>query len=111
MPRRFQSGGTAEDLPTTTGGTGTTNVQQTGEITGFPSVATTEATQQQVTDRPAVQPVSGVIPGQMKVGLTESETVTPQSTTINTNELVDFGQQNADATTYCSYCNSRGCCC
>ena len=78
MPRRFQSGGTAaEDLPTATGGVGTTNVQQTGEITGFPRVATTEATQEQVTDRPAVQPVSGVIP-QMKVGLTEGETVTPQ---------------------------------
>jgi len=94
MPRRFQSGGTAaEDLPTTTGGVGTTNVQQTGEITGFPSVATTEATQEQVTDRPAVQPVSGVIP-QMKVGLTEGETVTPQTTAVDTNELVDFGQQN-----------------
>jgi len=93
-PKKLQAGGTAaQDLPTTTGGVGTSNVQQSGEVTGFPSVTSTQASQAQVTDQPAVSPISGVRP-QMKVGLTEGEQVAPVATTINTDELVDFGQSN-----------------
>tara|TARA_R100000773_G_scaffold1869_1_gene2548 strand:- start:2445 stop:4217 length:1773 start_codon:yes stop_codon:yes gene_type:complete len=89
--RLQEGGGTAEDLPTTTGGAGTSNVQQTGEVTGFPSTAVTETTEKAVTDKPVARPISGVLPSQ-KVGLTEGETISPVTTTVNTEELVNFGQ-------------------
>ena len=91
--RLQEGGGTTQDLPTTTGGAGTSNVQQTGEVTGFPSTAVTESTEQAVTDTPKARPISGVIPGQ-KVGLTEGETFTPTTTTVASNELVNFGQSD-----------------
>ena len=91
--RLQEGGGTTQDLPTTTGGAGTSNVQQTGEVTGFPSAAVTKSTEEKVTDEPRVRPVSGILPGQ-KVGLTEKETITPNITAVNTEELVNFGQSD-----------------
>lgn len=91
--RLQEGGGTTQDLPTTTGGVGTSNVQQTGEVTGFPSTTVTESTEQAVTDTPKARPISGVIPSQ-KVGLTEGETFTPTTTTVASNELVNFGQSD-----------------
>ena len=94
VKKRFQEGGnTTQNLPTTTGGVGTSNVQQTGEVTGFPSTAVTDTTEANVTDTPRTRPISGVLPSQ-KVGLTEGETFTPSTTTVATNELLNFGQDN-----------------
>ena len=86
-------GDTRQDLPTTVGGAGTAGVQQTGEVTGFPSAAVTQSTEENVTDQPRVRALSGILPSQ-KVGLTAGETVSPTATTIQTNELVDFGRDN-----------------
>jgi len=86
--------GTAgQNLPTTVGGAGTAGVQQTGEVTGFPSTAVTKSTQEKVTDMPVTRPISGVLPSQ-KLGLTEGETVAPVTTTVATDELINFGQGN-----------------
>lgn len=87
-------GDAGQNLPTTVGGAGTAGVQQTGETTGFPSAAVTQSTEQNVTDTPVTRPISGILPAQ-KVGLTEGETVTPiTSTTIPSDELINFGQGN-----------------
>ena len=86
--------GTAgQNLPTTVGGAGTAGVQQTGEVTGFPSAAVTQTTEEKVTDTPTTRPISGILPSQ-KVGLTEGETITPVTTPIKTDELIQFGQTN-----------------
>jgi len=93
-PTYNQYPGTAgQNLPTTVGGAGTAGVQQTGEMTGFPSAAVTETTEKAVTDKPVTRPISGILPGQ-KVGLTEGETISPVTTTVNTEELVNFGQSD-----------------
>ena len=94
-PTYNQYPGTAgQNLPTTVGGAGTAGVQQTGEATGFPSAAVTKSTEEKVTDTPVTRPISGVLPGQ-KVGLTEGETVVPvTTTTVSTDELINFGQGN-----------------
>lgn len=86
-------GDAGQNLPTTVGGAGTAGVQQTGEATGFPSTAVTRSTEENVTDTPVTRPISGILPGQ-KVGLTEGEMITPTTTTIQTDELMNFGQSN-----------------
>ena len=73
--KKFQEGGTPrEDIEATTGGAGT-----------FPSVPE---------ETPGVtRPISGVQP-QQKVALTQGEMITPETTTVSTDELVDFGTGN-----------------
>ena len=86
-------GTSGQNLPTTIGGAGTAGVQQTGETTGFPSAAVTQSTEKKVTDQPTTRPISGILPNQ-KLGLTEGETVAPVTTTVATDELINFGQGN-----------------
>jgi len=77
--KKFQEGGaTTPNIPAQTGGAGT-----------FPGTTSTDPN----TGNIGVRPISGVKPEQ-KIGLTEGEFVTPQQTTINTEELVDFGTTN-----------------
>ena len=73
--KKFQEGGTPQDdLEATTGGAGT-----------FPSVPT---------ETPGMtKPITGIQP-QQKVALTQGEMVTPATSTVQTDELVDFGVTN-----------------
>jgi len=80
--RKFQAGGVAtEDISAQPGGAGT-----------FPSVTETVTDDQGVT-RPVTRPITGVRPEQ-KIGLTAGEVVTPVTTAVQTNELIDFGTSN-----------------
>jgi len=88
-------GTSGQNLPTTVGGAGTAGIQETGEVTGFPSTAVTAKTEEKIDgdNAPRTRPISGVLPNQ-KLGLTEGELVAPTTTSVNTDELVNFGQGN-----------------